>query len=519
MSIVLVIVKGELNNKILQEYIEAITNHSGAKNIYINRTGLSARFGLDINTVENQQDGPCVEAISYNCVYLIGYARGNRLHERVERDVFSKDIQAVYRIDHAHKIMPYAPFFDLKSKGLAIFPGTIHPLSMGSHQRAYNLISYLNKKKIGVDVLITSGQEQTTKKKAMLLKAITPNSYTYKNNKNKMPKAYTWLRWLEQRYRKMMGRGTQLQDLFFERNMNRSTTSSKRMMQKLLRENEYKFVIVNYAWMGKIFDLIPEEELKGIKKICDTHDVNFVRNSDSASKRLPFLNWIDKKIEINALKKFDYILAISESDYDELEPILGKKVILASTGFDYALSAITKPKSIVLNYGFIGGNMQANVESLRMILKDWWPKIKAVSPSAKFKIAGSICKNEQLEEMVFFDDSIELLGFVPSLKDFYIAIDVVLNPVVSQGGLNFKSVEALASGKVLITNTLGSKCLGAPQELRFIDSIKDLENYVCKIEYDRDFYVSQAQIAQQFARSKFSEVTCYDDFMAVLNYE
>ena len=71
---------------------------------------------------------------------------------------------------------------------LFIFPGSIVPLSMGSHLRAFNTLMNLNKMGYGVDILVPSGKNDHSVKEG--LSFLAEDIYFYKNKRKKIPCNY-----------------------------------------------------------------------------------------------------------------------------------------------------------------------------------------------------------------------------------------------------------------------------------------------------------------------------------------
>jgi len=350
-----------------------------------------------------------------------------------------------------------------RSTILLVFPGAILPLSLGSHQRAFNLLYNLKKSGFLVDVLVTLPKNASKKHIKASLGIVCNNVYIYKNNRKKFTEPKSTLRWIEKKWRRMIDRDENLPDLFSERKFTKPTESCKRWVNSLYLANRYNSIIVSYAWMLDCVDYIkPARE--EFHLLCDTHDVQYVRNRSllNRTERPLFSSRREQDLELKMLDSTDAVIAISHADERELKEQLKKsKVITASAGFDYALSKPRpRPPGRPLMFGFIGGRMNANVMSLELILNEWWPTIQQYSPGSKLYIAGSICNADAIQQKIFFSSSVIALGFVNNLADFYSKIDISLNPVLVQGGLNFKSVEAVFAGKRLFTNPLGMECLG-----------------------------------------------------------
>ncbi|POA17725.1 hypothetical protein C1886_20530 [Pseudomonas sp. FW300-N1A1] len=447
---------------------------------------------------------------SANDLILVA-AENHAIDEKMLNSFFSNSLGNVWHIHSDGKLTRYRLNPNRKASTLLVFPGSILPLTLGSHQRVFNLLFNLGKNGISVDVLITTPKNVKQSEYQTALKTICNNVYIYKNNKKKHSSTVNTKRYLESKARVILGKPKELPELFSERLNTRPTESCKRWVNSLYLANNYESVIVSYAWMMGALDYIIHDS-ENFKVICDTHDVQFTRNDEilNRKERIFFNSLIEKRCEIEQLKKCDSVLAISVSDEDILKKSLNNatNVIRASSGFDYALSQVkSRPHGKPLHFGFIGGQMSANVKSLVHILDDWWPSIKKYSPDSKLFIAGSICKSVEILPKIFLDPNVVPLGFVNSIGDFYNNIDVSLNPVLVQGGLNFKSVEAVFAGKHLITNKLGQECLGSEFPSTIANKSDDIVEFISKYEFNlkKDYGIrvaNQNKAKQLFANKK-----------------
>lgn len=462
-----------------------------------------------------------IEFLEYCCDAneLVVIADENyKLEEQVLNSFFSNSLGTVWHIQSNGELAPYRLNPVRKSGLLLVFPGPILPLTLGSHQRAFNLLFNLSKNGVAVDVLITTPKNQNPLAYKKALGSICNNVYVYKNNKRKLKKIDLFKRDVEGFVRNITGKKQDLPDFFSERSYTRPTESCKKWVNSLYLANNYKSIIISYAWMMDSVKYI-EHDKDRFKLICDTHDVQFTRNMSilNRKERLFFNSVREKKLEIRYLNKCDAVLAISGSDEAVLKRTLKKstKVIRASAGFDYALSEIKRrPPGRPLNFGFIGGQMSANVQSLLFILENWWPTIKENSPDSKLFIAGSVSKSPLIISETFYDQSIVALGFVKTIDEFYKAIDISLNPVLVQGGLNFKSVEAVFSGKHLFTNRLGQACLGKEFPATIIEEQGDLVEFISKYEFDLNTERTLRQSNQKKAKEMFSNNSTYQELIS-----
>ena len=491
-----------------------------AKNNDNNYVGLNLKKVTSHPNLKEAQDTQSFLDFCCNAHDLILVAGENyAVDEKMLNSFFSNSLGNVWHIHGDGKLTRYRLNPKKKASTLLVFPGSILPLTLGSHQRAFNLLFNLGKNGILVDVLLTTPKNVKQSEFQTALGTICNNVYVYKNNKKKHNPRIIAKRFLESKARTILGKSKELPELFSERLNTRPTESCKRWVNSLYLANKYESIIISYAWMmGALEHIIHDSD--NFKVICDTHDVQFTRNDDilNRKERIFFNSTIEKRCELTELKKCDSVLAISVSDEDILKKSLknSTNVIRASSGFDYALTQVkSRPYGKPLSFGFIGGQMSANVKSLVHILDDWWPSIKKYSPDSKLFIAGSICKSEEILPRTFLDPNVIPLGFVNSIGDFYNQIDVSLNPVLVQGGLNFKSVEAVFAGKHLITNSLGQECLGSDFPSTIANTPDDIVKFIAKYEFDvkKDYGMRVAN--QNKAKNLFANKKTY---LELVNY-
>jgi len=403
----------------------------------------------------------------YNRVLLDGFARDEALPDALVRDAFSRNLLSIRRADADDRHKQYRPFSHLLGDGgriLNVLSGPPVPLDKGSNQRAFNLTWHLNRSGLTTDFLLTAARRRQLPRLTDVLEAIAPRVHTYRNNKPLLPVRNRLRRESERLYRAAGGELGRAPDLFQERLATRNPEGGRRRLTELVSSGRYRAVILNRAWLTGLMDSARQAAPPSTIWICDTHDVQYVRGADQNRRERRL--WVDQaaeqRAELAQLRKYDYVLAISTSDAKELRRHLpAERVILAPSGFDYAYQRLPEtPAEPPFVYGFIGNAMGPNVEALRLLAQEWWPAIRSIAPGSQLLIAGTICRDREGKRIAADSDGITMLGFVPTLADFYERIDIALNPVLVQGGLNFKSVEAAAAARMLITTPLGMKCLG-----------------------------------------------------------
>jgi hypothetical protein len=206
---------------------------------------------------------------------------------------------------------------------------------------------------------------------------------------------------------------------------------------------------------------------------CDTHDVFFMldRDANATERRFFFSARRQRKQEMRALASVDLAVAISASDGEALRKAgLGGRVCVDSGTFEHARVAPNLPAPGFGTFGYIGSGNVHNQNCLLSIMTRWWPEILAETQDARLRIAGGAAGTTAAKRLAeAFPHSIELLGFVSDLRDFYASVHTTLSPIAVQGGLNFKSVETLIAGRELLTTKLGARCLGFQEGIWIAD--------------------------------------------------
>ncbi|OSZ79379.1 hypothetical protein CAP35_14295 [Chitinophagaceae bacterium IBVUCB1] len=105
---------------------------------------------------------------------------------------------------------------------------------------------------------------------------------------------------------------------------------------------------------------------------------------------------------------------------------------------------------------FLGAlNYQPNVEAVNYILEEIVPRLNAKGFAYKIFIAGKGLSDE-LQQKIATLPQVQYMGFIPVLDTFLNACDIMLNPVMTGGGIKTKAVEALGYNKVVVSSTAGA---------------------------------------------------------------
>jgi glycosyltransferase involved in cell wall biosynthesis len=172
------------------------------------------------------------------------------------------------------------------------------------------------------------------------------------------------------------------------------------------------------------------------------------------------------RYERAAVCKFQHVIAVSENDRSLMTRwVDGDRVTVVPTGVDLAeyqpdpsLSDTSAPLIT-----FVGAmDWEPNVDGVEYFCTEVWPSIKAEVPEARFRIVG---RNPDRRVQKWASNSIndggsiEVTGRVPSIVEHLRQSAVVIVPLRIGGGTRLKIYEAMATGKAVVSSTVGAEGL------------------------------------------------------------
>jgi glycosyltransferase involved in cell wall biosynthesis len=163
--------------------------------------------------------------------------------------------------------------------------------------------------------------------------------------------------------------------------------------------------------------------------------------------------------EQSAVRKFHHIIAVSEHDRHLMSGWTDSaRITVVRTGVDLQqyrpgpISGAVDP--LVL---FVGAmDWEPNVDAAEYFCRDIWPSIQAKVPAARFRIVG---RNPVRRVQKLASSSIEVTGSVPSIIDHLRESALVVVPLRVGGGTRIKIYEAMATGKAVVSTSVGAEGL------------------------------------------------------------
>jgi polysaccharide biosynthesis protein PslH len=180
------------------------------------------------------------------------------------------------------------------------------------------------------------------------------------------------------------------------------------------------------------------------------------------------------------LRRFHHIIAVSEQDRQQMlamDP--SPNITVVPTGVDTAKYSVAPPSAgdpqrIV----FLGSmDWEPNVDAVTYFCRDIFPRVRTQFPSAIFQIVG---RNPHPSVKQLACEWVEVTGTVPSVEKYLHAATLVVVPLRIGGGTRLKIFEAMATGRALVSTTIGAEGLAvengrdlilANDEAAFADAI------------------------------------------------
>ena len=236
---------------------------------------------------------------------------------------------------------------------------------------------------------------------------------------------------------------------------------------KLIKEKNIELLFFDQPWFGWLMLMLKIFTKKKI--FLRSNNIEYLRFKSMGKWFWQMLyiyeKWTYKIADLVIfVSDVDRQKAIYEFDLDE------SKTLLTPYGIETTEvpSAISNSQSAIRNlYGinqkekillfFATMSYAPNYEAVEFINEKIYPLLKQ-KENFKFKIL--ICgKNlpEYIQQKLLDKNEINYCGFVDDIEEYIDAADVMINPILSGGGVKTKAIDTLARNKTVISTTTGAE--------------------------------------------------------------
>jgi glycosyltransferase involved in cell wall biosynthesis len=216
----------------------------------------------------------------------------------------------------------------------------------------------------------------------------------------------------------------------------------------------------------RVLDLFDVHSVMAQRALALAGDADRVAAAREAERTLAF--------EKRAVEGCDACLAVSEADANAARSILGAvNVHVVPNGVDIRYFAPTNSETEPGAMLFTGRmSYEPNADAACHFAADVLPLICREVPHARFHIVGAA---PPARVSVLASDRVAVHGRVDDVRPHLAACQVVVVPIRAGGGTRLKVLEAAASGKAIVSTTLGVEGLPfvAEEDLSVADTPSD----------------------------------------------
>jgi len=361
----------------------------------------------------------------------------------------------------------------------------------GNRTRALSMLSYFKSRNFEIDFVSEyfTGRWNETDIKAFEQSGLATNTHVVKKKPSKKNLLFYLL------FYKLPNFFYQNKKWFFPLQFPELVTLRfKRAFKKILKENNYDYIYINYASWATLLE--NNHFIKGSIKVIDTHDFITAQHQKKNDIGQSF------KEEIRRISLFDIALAISVEEQYIFSQFCKNKVVLVPMMMDKPENFnTTEERSFDLIY--VASDNVHNRKSAKWFFNEVYPLLP---------MNLHICIIGQINEHLNINASnIITVNFAEDLSPYYRNAKVALCPMLTGTGTKIKVVEALSYGLPVVCNSRGvdglinktnNGCLVSDDPIEF-------GNNIMKLLTDKSEYKKQAENALAAFCLNYEKEECY----------
>ena len=224
----------------------------------------------------------------------------------------------------------------------------------------------------------------------------------------------------------------------------------------------FDLILIEGSYMARYLDVLPADVPK-VVDLLDLHTLMARRETESATaeERAGALGEAERTLryERRVASRCAACLAVSEDEAAAARVLLQvKNVWVVPNGVDTRFfSPSEEPPEA--GYLLFTGMMDyaPNVDAACYFSQEILPLIRRELPQATLHIVG-VNPDPAVQELA--SESVVVHGAVPDMRPFFRAAEVVVVPLRRGGGTRLKILEAAASGRAIVSTSLGAEGLG-----------------------------------------------------------
>ncbi len=251
-----------------------------------------------------------------------------------------------------------------------------------------------------------------------------------------------------------------------------------------------------------------------IQTVLTDHDVSYLKyyriaelNTNVLVKYFYYLESLKVKLfEKNVFRKYDLVVAVSEFDKQLLSKLCNDvNIAVVENGvdleeFDVKLNGHDKYTLI----WFGGFKHYPNFEAIHYFLNEIYFRIKEKVTEVKLIVVGGDVPYK-LKKFSEKDDSIKFVGFVEGVVPYLRRANVLISPILSGSGTRLKILEGMATGKAIVSTSIGVEGIGGVNGKHYIisDSPQEFADNVTSILHNKDREKELGENARMLVKEKY----------------
>ena len=407
----------------------------------------------------------------------------------------------------------------MKKKLLIISPFLPLPISSGQKKRLYDTIVEL--KKIYLITLLSVNHKKYSKKnkvnnlvdELILMPSLVPNNF--------LLKLIIYCKGIIH----MILHGTKLSNYIIQ-----ELQFNPVRVSKYINPKDYDFVIMEYFHLFNCVNLFKKHS---VKTCLDTHNVlYFSFQQQLRNKKIP--NIIKKYLlnkyqqaEINAWKKFDYLISINQYEEEYIKKFINPtKVWNIPIGMNFdKIKNLNDRKLDKIVIAFFGGF--SSKHNQRYALECYYKTMNAIwmeRADIEYWIIGNN-PPKKISDLADRDSRVKVTGFVEQLETVFKDIAFVLCPWEGAYGFRTRIVEVMAYGIPVVAtkNSIQGMQLENKKGIILTDSIDDFSNVSLELikninKINKLSILARKEVSKYFSFDSTYSVWSQNIFM-VLNEE
>jgi len=255
----------------------------------------------------------------------------------------------------------------------------------------------------------------------------------------------------------------------------------RKKLNEVLKNNIFDIIQLETLFMSPYLESLRQNSKAKI--VLRAHNIeHLIWERVAGETRNPFKRWYLnhlavtlKNYEHSVLRKFDGIAAITPNDAGYFKEVLSPQSEVLSPKSEVVMRHASRVTPVIdipfgvdlETYPFnpekvefpslftIGAmNWMPNEEGVRWFLYNVWPDVARQFPCLKYYLAGrempAWMKDLKLPNVV-------VLGEVEDARDFMTSKSIMIVPLFSGSGIRIKIIEGMATGKTIISTSLGAE--------------------------------------------------------------